>query len=106
MRNRYMRVIVFFDLPVGTEAERRAYRNFRKGLICRGFFMMQESVYSKIVLNPAGAKALISYIKAIKPAAGLIQVLTVTEKQYASMELILGETQTEVIASTERLVIL
>lgn len=106
MGERYMRVIVFFDLPVETSEERRAYRAFQKGLVRKGFFMMQESVYTKIVLNANAAKAVLAHIRAIKPRTGLIQALTVTEKQYAGMELILGEAQTEVIDSSERLVIL
>ena len=46
-----MRVLVLFDLPVETAADRRAYTQFRKFLIRNGFIMMQESVYSKIVQN-------------------------------------------------------
>ena len=45
MSYRYMRVIVFFDLPVDTLEHKRAYRKFRKFLIEKGFLMMQESVY-------------------------------------------------------------
>ena len=46
-----MRLIIFFDLPVGTVAERKAYVGFRKFLINEGFLMMQYSVYSKLALN-------------------------------------------------------
>ena len=46
-----MRVVVFFDLPTETAEERRDYRRFRAALLKNGFFMMQESVYSKIILN-------------------------------------------------------
>lgn len=101
-----MRVIVFFDLPVETAEEQRAYRVFQKGLVRKGFLMMQESVYTKIVLDARAAKVVLDYIKNIKPKTGLIQALTITEKQYAGMELILGEAQSEVINSNERLVIL
>ncbi len=101
-----MRVMVLFDLPVETVAEQRAYRQFRKRLIGKGFLMMQESVYTKIVQNPAMVKAVTGYIKRISPTDGLIQVLTVTEKQFAGIELIIGKNQTEVVDSTERLVVL
>ena len=101
-----MRVMVLFDLPVGTAAERRAYSHFRKRLIRLGFLMMQESVYTKIVLNPAAAAAIIAKVREYRPAAGLIQALVVTEKQFAGMELILGETPRTVVDSAERLVIL
>ena len=40
-----MRILVFFDLPVTTGEERRAYTKFRKFLIKDGFLMLQESVY-------------------------------------------------------------
>ena len=45
MSYRYMRVMVFFDLPVITSANRKDYRDFHKYLIKTGFLMMQESVY-------------------------------------------------------------
>ena len=32
-----MRVMVFFDLPMKTAAERKAYATFRKNLIREGF---------------------------------------------------------------------
>ncbi len=101
-----MRVMVFFDLPIDTSEERRAYRHFRKGLITKGFIMMQESVYTKIALTPAAARSIIKYVKTIRPRHGLIQALVITEKQYSEMELILGQMQSEIIDSEERLVIL
>lgn len=106
MRERYMRIILFFDLPSVTAEEKRAYRHFQKGLIRHGFLMMQESVYSKIVINAMAAKSVIAHVKSMKPKTGIIQALTITEKQYAGMDLILGEMQTDVVDSSERLVIL
>lgn len=41
-----------------------------------------------------------------KPSEGLVQLLSVTEKQYAKMEFIIGEATNEVLDSDERLVIL
>lgn len=49
MSYRFMRIIVMFDLPVVTSAERQEYTKFRKFLLKSGFIMMQESVYTKIV---------------------------------------------------------
>ena len=51
MSYRYMRMILFFDLPTETSQERREYTRFRKYLLKSGFMMMQESVYCKIALN-------------------------------------------------------
>ena len=41
-----------------------------------------------------------------KPEDGLVQVLTLTEKQFSKMEIIVGSVQTEVLNSDDRLVIL
>ena len=101
MKGRFMRVMVLFDLPVETAEERRAYTGFRKQLIRKGFVMMQESVYTKIVQNPPAARAVISYIRSVSPKEGLIQVLVITEKQYAGMELIIGHVQKEIIDTNE-----
>ena len=106
MSYRHMRVILFFDLPTLTAADRGNYNKFRKFLIKDGFFMMQESVYCKIALNQIVANTIIAQVKANKPAAGLVQVLLVTEKQYEKMEFIIGDSKTDVINSTDRMVVL
>lgn len=101
-----MRVIVFFDLPVLTNEDKRQYRQFRKFLIKKGFVMMQESVYSKIALNGTVAQGIERNVKKNKPKAGLVQMLTVTERQFSKMEYVVGEKQTNVIDSDERLIVL
>ena len=106
MSYRYMRVLVFFDLPVLTEANRRDYRVFRKYLIKSGFMMIQESVYCKLAQNSSVADTLVENIKKNKPSEGLVQVLRVTEKQYNKMDFIVGENTGDVLSTDERLVIL
>lgn len=101
-----MRVIVFFDLPTETIEDKRNYRHFRKTLIKSGFMMVQESVYSKLALNTTQVNQITNEIKKFKPQKGLVQILSVTEKQYAKMELISGKSNTDVITSDERLLIL
>lgn len=106
MSYRYMRVIVFFDLPVLTDKNRRDYRQFRKYLIKSGFLMMQESVYCKLVQNSTIGNALIDNIRKHKPEDGLVQVLKITEKQYSKMETIVGQQSSDVLDTDERLIIL
>lgn len=106
MSYRYMRVVVFFDLPVLTSKNKRDYRQFRKFLVKSGFFMMQESVYCKLVPNSAAGNAIVHNVKKNKPPEGLVQVLRVTEKQYAAMENIVGNRKNDVLDTDERLVIL
>ena len=101
-----MRVVVFFDLPVLTEANRREYRVFRKYLIKSGFMMVQESVYCKLAQNSSVADAIVKNLRKYKPGDGLVQVLRVTEKQYNKMDFIVGENTGDVLTSDERLVIL
>lgn len=105
MSYRFMRVIVFFDLPTVELEERREYTRFRKFLLKNGFIMLQESVYCKLALNTTVANAIVENVKKNRPADGLVQLLTVTEKQFSRMEFIVGEKDTEIVDSDERLVI-
>ena len=101
-----MRVMVLFDLPTITEKNRAEYRKFHKFLIQEGFIMMQESVYCRMVLNATVQKSVEDMIRSEKPNGGIVQMLTVTEKQFAGMSYITGSRNTDVIDSDERLVIL
>lgn len=68
--------------------------------------MLQESVYCKLALNGTVARGIIDNVHKNSPNEGLIQLLTVTEKQYAKMEMIVGTLKSEILDSDERLVIL
>lgn len=106
MSYRFMRVLVFFDLPTETLENKREYRKFRKVLIENGFLMMQESVYCRMLITPSAGNAVLDVIRKNRPSDGIVQVMTVTEKQFAGMEYITGEHLGEVIDSDERLIIL
>ena len=43
--SRLMRILVMFDLPVKTKAERRSATQFRNFLVNDGYHMVQYSVY-------------------------------------------------------------
>lgn len=101
-----MRVMVFFDLPVLTDKNRRDYRTFRKFLIKSGFIMLQESVYCKLAQNSSVAETITSNVKKNKPSEGLVQVLRVTEKQYSKMEYVVGQKKSNIIDTDERLIVL
>ena len=101
-----MRVMVLFDLPVTTSENIRQYTKFRKFLLKSGFIMMQESVYCKLALNATVAEAVVANLKKNKPESGLVQVLTMTEKQFQKIEFIVGASNNKVLDSDERLIVL
>ena len=85
-----MRMLVFFDLPVTTKADRKAYTQFRKFLVNDGYDMLQFSVYGRIVANRDAEEKHYARVVANLPPEGSVRVLTVTEKQYASMKILIG----------------
>ncbi|WP_211236179.1 CRISPR-associated endonuclease Cas2 [Parvibacter caecicola] len=88
---RAMRILVMFDLPIATKAERRAYSDFRKFLVKDGYCMEQFSVYSRITL---GRDALASHIARLKdnlPETGSVTVFSMTEKQFEDRMVLLGK---------------
>lgn len=101
-----MRILVFFDLPMETGEDRRNYRKFRKALVKNGFIMLQESVYCKMISSPSVEQSVRNLIRKNKPERGLVQFLTVTEKQFSKMEYVVGEYSSDVIDNTDRVVIL
>jgi len=101
-----MRTLIFFDLPNVVYEDQVSYRKFRKFLLNEGFIMLQESVYSKIFLNREQNKLLLNRLRVKAPKKGIIQVLTITEKQYSMIEYIIGGKQTKIIDNSERLIVL
>lgn len=99
-----MRMLVFFDLPTETVAQRREYRRFRRLLLKGGFLMLQESVYCKLLLNDSARQTMAEQIRRNRPQEGIVQLLTVTEKQFTKMEYITGDWHSDVIDTDERLV--
>jgi len=102
-----MRVLCMFDLPVDTKEEQRKYRNFRKGLIKEGFVMMQYSVYVRVCPSREYAHRLEKRVAKIVPPCGNVRLLSVTEKEYNDMILLVGnKSKAEKSQSVERLVII
>jgi len=87
---RHMRLLVLFDLPVVTRTERRAYTVFRRFLINDGYDMIQFSVYGRILQGNDGEEKHMKRLIDNLPPDGSVRCLSVTEKQYASMKLLVG----------------
>ncbi len=101
-----MRTILFFDLPSVTKVDKKIYRKFVKALKERGFYMLQESVYVKMSLDLRHAEATVNSLKEFLPSKGSVISLIITEKQFASMNIMMGCFESEVLSTDERLVIL
>ena len=106
MSYRFMRLMVFFDLQTTTSENRRNYRRFRKDLISNGFFMLQESVYCRMVINEAMAKSVVSRIESFKPPQGMVCAMIITEKQFSGISFIVGDMKSDVVTTEQSLVIL
>lgn len=103
---RFMRIFVFFDLPMDSLEEKREYRKFRKALIKNGFIMMQKSVYCKLMTTPSVENSVKNMIQMNKPSKGVVQTLVVTEKQFVKMEYVVGENKSDIIDNEDRVIIL
>ena len=101
-----MRMIVFFDLPTDTLVDRRNYRKFRTGLVKNGFIMMQESVYCKLLMNSTADQSVREIVRKIRPPKGIVQMLTITEKQFSKIEYLIGEFHSDIISTDERMIVL
>lgn len=84
---RVMWVLVFFDLPTDTKKERKSASEFRKKLVKDGFIMFQYSIYLRHCPSMENAKVHIRRVKSILPPLGQVGILSITDKQFGTMEL-------------------
>ncbi|MCD7773497.1 MAG: CRISPR-associated endonuclease Cas2 [Ruminococcus sp.] len=102
--NKFMRMIVFFDLPVKTKVQRKIATQFRNFLLKDGYFMVQYSVYCRVCNGYDDVEKHKVRIRYNKPNNGSVRLLVITEKQYEKMELIIGNlVKEEEYASFEQL---
>ncbi|KRM67634.1 hypothetical protein FD06_GL000786 [Apilactobacillus ozensis DSM 23829 = JCM 17196] len=83
-----------FDLPVTKAQERKAASKFRKYIIENGFYMLQYSVYTRIVNNFISIEKYTKRLKSHLPNRGSIYLLTVTDNQYSNMNILVGKPPT------------
>jgi CRISPR-associated protein Cas2 len=92
---RVMWVLVFFDLPTDTKRERKAAAKFRKDLVSDGFTMFQFSIYIRNCPSMENADVHIRRVKGLLPEYGKVGIMSITEKQFDSMELFVGKKNSE-----------
>lgn len=102
-----MRMIVFFDLPTLTKTDRRNASRLRNFLLKDGgYTMLQLSVYSRICKGQDDVEKHAKRLKSLIPKTGSVRLLTVTEKQYASMEILVGSLKKEEEIGDKQLLLL
>lgn len=86
-----MRILVMFDLPVKTGSQRREASQFRNFLLRDGYHMVQLSVYARICNGRDSVETHKKRIQAALPSNGSVRMLVITERQYSTIELLIGK---------------
>ena len=88
--NKFMRLLVFFDLPVVKDRDRKVAAKFRRFLLKDGYVMVQWSVYSRLCNGTDSIETHKQRLKQNLPHNGSVRCLVLTEKQYSSIDILLG----------------
>lgn len=91
---RILWVLVFFDLPTETKAQRKIYAKFRKDILKDGFQMFQFSIYMRHCSSRENANVHVNRVKKILPARGHVGIMCITDKQFGMMEIFYGHSLT------------
>ncbi|AOG60897.1 CRISPR-associated protein Cas2 [Spiroplasma helicoides] len=86
-----MRLMIFYDLPFDNKQNVRSYNTFRNNLFKEGFHMMQYSIYSKVCYNKESVDYVMKRINKFLPKQGNVRFLTITEKQYQNIKIVVGK---------------
>ena len=84
---RIMWVLVLFDLPTETKADRKRYTKFRKDLLEDGFAMFQFSIYVRHCNSRENADVHIKRVKKSLPKFGQVGIKSITDKQFGAIEI-------------------
>ena len=88
-------ILVFFDLPTESKAERKIYSKFRKELLGDGFAMFQFSIYMRHCPSRENADVHIKRVKNKLPEKGHVGIMCITDKQFGMMEIFYGKKEAE-----------
>lgn len=100
---RIMWVMVLFDLPTETRADRKRYTEFRKKMLQDGFSMFQFSIYLRHCSSMQNAEVHIKRVKKLLPPRGHVGILSITDKQFGMMEIFRGTSPAEPMAIPQQL---
>lgn len=86
-----MWIFALFDLPVKEKDQRRAYTRFRVKLLQLGFTQLQYSVYAHYCVSEDASVVKRKAVRDVLPNEGQVRLVSVTDKQFGSMEIYYGK---------------
>lgn len=92
---RLMWLMVFFDLPTETKAERSVAAKFRKNLIQDGFTMFQFSIYVRHCSSKESTTAHENRVRGFLPEKGTVCIMSITDKQFGDIDIFFGREKKE-----------
>lgn len=98
-----MWILVFFDLPTETKRDKKAYVDFRKSLQNDGFTMFQFSIYVRHCASSENADVHKKRVRSFLPKKGKVGILTITDKQFGSIELFIGHREEQTRTAGQQL---
>lgn len=84
-------LLVMYDLPVETSAQRKSARLFRKFLVSGGFQPVQKSVYVKLMRNDSGMEPEFEEIKKAAPKDGTVNAIAMSLSVFLNMKNVCGK---------------
>ena len=93
-------LMVAFDLPSKTKAEKKRYTDFRKFLLDDGFQMIQLSVYVRPCVTFSRQETHLRRIRLAVPSEGSVRVIYITKAQWERAFIIHGKPAKEVEAES------
>jgi CRISPR-associated protein Cas2 len=91
-------LVVAFDLPVGSKAQRKRATDFRKFLLDDGYQMVQWSVYARACVSFARQETHLDRLKHNLPPEGSVRAIFVTRAQWERSYFIQGSPASEMEA--------
>ena len=102
MNTKYVGMILY-DFPMQSQEEILEYRNFRKSIIGKGYYQLQESVYIVNSDTKEHIETIEKEVSIIASSRASIRSLILTEEQFKRMKVLSGEmTLGETIVRKER----
>ena len=74
-----------------TAKDKKEYTKFRRFLLTDGYYMVQYSVYTRICNGYDAVSKHKERLRHNLPNNGSVRVLVITEKQYESIEIMIGK---------------